>query len=500
MKHKLLAVFLALVMTLSLLPTAALADELDMSEPIITVTPENAQDVLDGASGSIDGKTIVFSAGDYSQLELGRATKHAGSNTDYYIGGVAPENKKSYQDFVAIKASNEWSASAYYVRNMSNVTLKAAEGATVNIAGLVASSGHVYGNVHDYVLDKQYTVGSAYYLSHNFTNITIEGIHFTKKVEFATSSADTVIDGVTFKNCTFTTEGTASSNGQGLRYYNESNNGKVKNLTVDGCTFTNCFQGIYTQKINGVTVVNSTFDITGHNAIAIQSGSEAVNHKAVVITGNTFENIGDRIIRFGDVGADTQITIQNNTATDSGDSGGEVMKAQSLADGITYNIYGNKWGAGKTVANEQLRDPVAEVNDTKYTTLAAAITAAQTGDTVKLLKDASGNGIQINTSEKSIIIDLGGYAYTVDGETVGSAGTETNGFQLLKGGSLTIQNGTLATTKARIMLQNYCNLTLKDVLVDASGSSACDYALSNNCGNVSIIGKTSIKETIPNFV
>ena len=327
----------------------------------IPVNPSNVQDFLDGKYGSIDGKTLVLSAGNYGKLELGRATKYPDSNTEYYIGGISEENKKTYDQFVAIKNSSTWSASAYYVRNMSNVTLKAADGAAVSVAGLVASSGHVYGNVYDYVLDKAYTSGSAYFLSQKLKNITIEGITFTAKTEFATSSADTVIDGVTFKNCTFNI-GSTEANGdvyQALRYYNESNNGKVKNLTVDSCKFNTCYQGVYTQKINGVTVKNCTFNTTGHNAIAVQSDKDAVNHKAVVITGNTFTNIGDRIIRFGKVDTGTQITIQNNTATNSGDKDGQVIKAESLAEGVTYNISGNKWGEGKTVYNTELADRTA---------------------------------------------------------------------------------------------------------------------------------------------
>lgn len=159
-----------------------------------------------------------------------------------------------------------------------------------------------------------------------------------------------------FKKCTFNIGNTASGN-QALRYYNENNNGKVRNLTVDQCTFNSCYQGVYTQHINGITVKNSSFNLTGHNAIAIQSGNHgAVNHKAVVITDNTFTDIRDRIIRFGDVGSDTQITIQNNTATNSGDSTGQVIKAQSLAEGVNYNISGNSWGEGKTVVNAQFND------------------------------------------------------------------------------------------------------------------------------------------------
>ena len=321
----------------------------------IHVNKDNIQDYLDGKYGSINGMTLVLAAGNYDKLELGRATKYSGSNTDYYIGGVSEANKKTYEEFVAIKTNGQSSPSAYYVRNMSNVTIKAAQGAVVNIAGIIGTSGHVYGECYDYVLDKAYTIGSAYYLTQNWNNITFEGLTFTAPTDINSSLETTLIDGVTFKNCAFNINNTASGN-QALRYYNENDNGKVKNLTVDGCSFNTCYQGVYTQKINGVTVINSSFDTTAHNAIAVQSGSEPVNHKAVVITGNTFANIGDRIIRFGDVGADTQITIKNNTATDSGDSSGQVMKAQSLAAGVTYDISGNNWGEGKTVANTELTD------------------------------------------------------------------------------------------------------------------------------------------------
>ena len=321
----------------------------------IHVNKDNIQDYLDGKYGSINGMTLVLAAGNYDKLELGRATKYSGSNTDYYIGGVSEANKKTYDEFVTIKNSGQWSASAYYVRNMSSVTIKAAPGATVTVGGLAGGSGHVYGECYDYVLDKAYTSGSAYYLTQNWSNISIEGITFTAPVDISSSLGTTVIDGVAFKNCAFNINNTASGN-QALRYYNENNDGRVKNLTVDHCSFNTCYQRVYTQKINGVTVINSSFDTTAHNAIAVQSDSEPVNHKAVVITGNTFANIGDRIIRFGDVGADTQITIKNNTATGSGDSSGQVMKAQSLAAGVTYDISGNNWGEGKTVANTELID------------------------------------------------------------------------------------------------------------------------------------------------
>ena len=358
---KFLAMALALLMLCMMMPVVAMAEGNPTCVDGVwqNVTPTNAQDVLDGKYGPIDGTTIILGEGTYGKLELGRATKYTGSNTDYYIGGVSEANKKTYDEFVTIKNNGQWSGSAYYVRNMSNVTIKAAPGATVTVVGLTGGSGHVYGECYDYVLDKAYTSGSAYYLTQNWSNITIEGITFTAPVDISSSLGTTVIDGVAFKNCAFNINNTASGN-QALRYYNENNDGKVKNLTVDGCSFNTCFQGVYTHKINGITLMNSSFDTTAHNAIAVQSGSDAVNHKAVVITGNTFANIGDRIIRFGVVGADTAITISGNTSTNSGDASGEIIKAQTLPDGMQVTMSNDNWGK-KDGMNPTFGDGFTEV-------------------------------------------------------------------------------------------------------------------------------------------
>ena len=68
----------------------------------------------------------------------------------------------------------------------------------------------------------------------------------------------------------------------------------------------------------------------------------------------------------------------------------------------------------------------------------------------------------------NIVIDLKGYTYTVTTPTVGSAGTETNGFQMLKGSNVTLKDGTISTKlSGGILLQNYCNLTLDNVSVEA---------------------------------
>ncbi len=131
---------------------------------------------------------------------------------------------------------------------------------------------------------------------------------------------------------------------------------------------------------------------------------------------------------------------------------------------------------------------VAAIDDTHYDSLAAAVTAAQNGDTITLLKSTEGSGVQvIGSSERTLTIDLNNCVYTIINPTVGSPDTETNGFQLLKGSTVTIKNGTIkpGTDAAKILFQNYCNLTLDNVTVDCTGSE-CQYVSSNNCGNVVI--------------
>ena len=331
------------------------------ADATIQVNSDNIQDYLDGKYGSIDGMTLVLAAGDYGTLELGRATKHPGSHTETYLlksGDVL--DAKTIDEIKETIAANPGGGygTPCYIRSMSNVTFKAAVGAQVSVAGVYAFSGHRYQDGYDYVLDRDVVNGSnTYYVANRLTNITFDGITFTAKSNIETSQEQAIINGFTFKDCTFNIGHTENNSDYiALRYYNENNNGNVRNLVVDNCKFNNCRQGVYTCHVYGVSVTNSTFNTTGHNAIAIQDFSGVGNHGKVVITDNVFNNIGDRIIRFNKVGADTQITIKGNTATNSGDAAGEVIKATSLASGIKYDISGNNWGDGKIVANTEFAD------------------------------------------------------------------------------------------------------------------------------------------------
>ena len=137
---------------------------------------------------------------------------------------------------------------------------------------------------------------------------------------------------------------------------------------------------------------------------------------------------------------------------------------------------------------------VAKISGKKYETLEAAFAAAKDGETITLLKDCAGNGIvapQGKFGTTGLTVDFGGHTYTVDGSTVGSTGTETNGFQLLKDSKITFKNGIITSTKAKILIQNYSDLTLEGMTLTLNNANyAAAYTLSNNCGSVVINGST----------
>ena len=172
------------------------------------------------------------------------------------------------------------------------------------------------------------------------------------------------------------------------------------------------------------------------------------------------------------------------------------IKDEITATGAAWQGTGNdgEHNVAATIngREENFTNNVANIGNVKYFSLESAIAAAQNGDTVELLSDASGDGVVV-PNNSNLTIDLNGFTYNIDGTTVGSSGTETNGFQLLKGSNITFKDGTITSEKAKILIQNYSNLTLENVTLDGSNLPGSNrYVLSNNCGNTVLKGNTNI--------
>ena len=334
------------------------------ADATIQVNSENIQDYLDGKYGSIDGMTLVLAEGNYGRIEFGRGTAYAGSNTKYYLSGAESTPDAIKQDIAA--HPNGGAGNRVYVRSMSNVTLKAADGETVTINGLVAYGGQVNSTKwysRDFVADRDMSATEnnniCYWIGQRWSNITFEGLTFTGGVNIeAYGNKDTFIDNVKFDNCKFNIANNADAT-YCIRLNVDGNVAKANNLIVAKCVFTNGLTAVLTDGMPNVTVTDSTFSgLKGHAISPMMNYlPSAPGYGNITVTGNTFTNMtpakGDRVIlRMGDVGVGAVFTIQNNTATGC-DGLGNSIKVNSLADGITYNISGNRWG-GLTASHTRL--------------------------------------------------------------------------------------------------------------------------------------------------
>ena len=388
---KLLATILALVMAVGLCSVSwaeetgyknlALPTAPDMSGAIVEVNAENAQYTLDGAYGSINGKTIKFTESISNVLVLGRPTKYAGSNTKYYVGGF-DKTVQGYKEFataaelVAYKSSEAWTPGCYYSRAISNVTFTA--GANVTLAGftLEGSNGHIYGTeakpVYDYVRDSGtecVDANNGYYGNLNLENITFDGLTVNSTSGFtfyfmttSVTGAQNKVDGLTFKNCKIT------SSDKGITDF--MNNGGTadifSNISFDNCELTvsgsnqaNTY-GVYMQGVSNVTVNKCKLAGMTRAIQNVAGGTEGNVQQpsgTFTVTNNEFNNITAYIIRGESTAALTDLTVTGNTSKDSGASSKlKFGEAQSYEGSGKTAIYNNSWDGNVSHTHEWSKD------------------------------------------------------------------------------------------------------------------------------------------------
>ena len=177
----------------------------------------------------------------------------------------------------------------------------------------------------------------------------------------------------------------------------------------------------------------------------------------------------------------------------------------TLNDAGTYDIYfrpdgsGNQadgWKDGKVFAISSSPSPtyVAQIGETKYESLGEAFAAVQDGQTITLLANSTGGGIKVleNKFPNGVTLDFAGYTYTIDSALVGSPGYESQAFHLEKGNKFTFKNGTITSENAKMLVQNYSDLTLDGMTLTPNNPTYTNYyTLSNNNGNI-VIKDTTI--------
>lgn len=296
-------------------------------------------------------------------------------------------------------------------------------------------------------------------------------------------------------------------------------------INLNDCTVTGNQNNTNAQKVNGAQV--SADEAAAASGKDIWAGSKAhinINggtYGEVFLhsysgTGATLDSQSATIdtVRLDMTKTDTlKANIASGTVNDI-EANGDIPEEIVVIDPDDATVAapaGYKWNDSEETGKKTLApiEYVAQVGETKYESLEEAIAAISTvtseyhsksgltinkytaNGTIKLLADCEGNGIVIN-SGSDLTIDFDGKTYNVSGDLVGSNGTESIGFQLLKDSDVTFKNGTITSDKAQMIIQNYSNLTLDKMTIDGTNMAGDgNYVLSNNNGNV-VINDTTI--------
>ncbi len=326
-------------------------------------------------------------------------------------------------------------------------------------------------------------------------------------------------------------------------WYNGSQNTAKQeaNLTITGGNFSG---GLNTIKNDDWGVLK----ISGGN-FSNTTQATVMNWNKTTVSGGTFESKAD-VFANGYISADSdkgELTITGGTFT-AGEGNNVVMISQSATNGgkidisnatMTGNlnlskaaevtisgttitgsiktaaganvaikdnstVTGEVTGAGKvtvstdsTVGDGQTDPYPFETNGKRYATLKEAINDVKNGGTITLTSNVdNAAGISV-PSGKNFTLDFNGKTYTLKDPGAGSAGTESNGFQLLKDSTITFKNGTIkvapGNSSIKRIIQNYANLTLENMQIYAANQvGGEDYPLSFNNGNIVFKGNTSI--------
>ena len=561
MKHKLLSILLSLSLVISLLPTVALAAE-GITE--VKFTPHGGTEVAymkaEDANGNItlyfdsekdatayavasyelDGKIVTFkgttlrsvnnlmraywevnkktNGGDYNSAML--PTNESGTLTWTIYGNVEQGEylKSGALILPALSGGYIYNDGGYQWKNIA-VNAGTENATIVSNSNFGDDYGYISAGKESTTLTGIKIAGSTYAKPANGSNLTFENCTIAGMIRTPNGNGKLKVTGCTFVGDTDTENS------------NKKNEYVIFSQAGGELEFTNntVVSDVYTRGLNVGGSTNLEAKINSNNIGAVSAGYSAIQLSGSVteaqITSNQIAvNGGNAFTLHSSLAAGSEIGVSNNTITGTGylfydETGTTEVDITYTGNDVPDTINTTEGIKGTDVKENSSSvsvavHPVATINGKGYATLAAAVVAANDGDTITLAKSCSGDGIVFPTNKfngSGLTIEFNNCTYTISGTLVGSSKSETLGFQLLKGNKITLKNGTITNdlncaagsstptwteNYPSIILQNYCDLTLDNMTVTPVGGTP--YTMSNNCGDVVI--KDTIINTVPNGV
>lgn len=434
MKRRLLSAFLAVMMVLTMAPVAFAADEeaentADGSASV-GASAKTLQQQIDGIKGT---GTVTLDQ-DYTE----DITIQQGQNITLNLNGKKLTNKTGH----TITVEQGATLTINGVGTVDNVTH--AKSALVNYGEVVLNNGVTLERSSEKGTLSPYSDGgNSCYTILNDKGATMTINNATVKNSGGYSSA---IRNGGDSECNDESHLTIKD-GNFSGGLNAVKNDECGILTIDGGTFSNTSQYVI-MNWNKATITNGTFSVKDSADAVLFTAAYHANRAVgeLIVNNGTFTGNGSQKMVENHYGSSYTGTASITGGTFSSDVSAYVAEGYVQNNGTVEQL-------GETNA-------VAKVGNTYYKTLADAVAAAQSGETVKLLKNVtSANILKIN---QSITLDLGDYTFELtgsgntaraiyinDGANVTIKANEKGGvkaatiaLQVNAGGKLTIESGT----------------------------------------------------------
>ena len=494
-KKQLMAGTLAALTVASALPTTALAAQVDQEKPMVPYAVLATLNEDEGSSAVVPFAEMTIQE-QIDAAENGvrtRITLQGDLSEDVTI----PAEKNILLNLNGHKLTN---VSGHTITNNGTLTIEGT-GTVDNIShgkaavynargGVVTLNGGTYTRSKENGSDKVNSGGNSYYNIQNHGEMTInDGVTVEQNGNFSSMIASGFYDGTdeTTDPKLVINGGTFSG---GMNTIKNDDRGI---LEIHGGTFTNVRQAalmnwneatitggsftangaeavIYNGYLNDgmdcgkLTISGGAFTATGSSPVIQQNGEQGLG--TVQINDGTFTTGSGKIIGVG-AGAKTDVTIvkgQFSTSTQ------EHMNALNAYVDPSSNFD----AASGTVSALPAEQAAASIGAKNYKTLAAAINAAQTGDTV-VLKQAVTESVRIPVG-KEITLDLAGKniqssanAVTVSGKLTVKDSTATTEPEV-NGDTVTYTSGKITGANLGLCAINGGEIILESGSVESTGN------------------------------
>ena len=346
------------------------------------VTPSNVQSYLDGEHGSINGKNIILTEGEYGTLHF-RQSKYEstlfGSKAALESQNYAPSRgyftaSSGYMMFAGSDSLTHIDAT--YMRTLKDVTIIGQSDAKVDNIEFMDGTYEYSANDTDGVSGNNFyeqytetTIGPSvgkYCLRSYFTinNLTLKNITFTGSktaLSLAQHGSDVFkaghdrisVDGLHFVSCTMDGNGVENANGtdekgavkqRKLLYTFKSsttglgeNDDPFKNISIKNCKVSNVERVLLLDGVENLKVYGNEFkNISDRTFNGAQSNIYKPLSGKVVISNNTLDNISERFIRLGTSFSASSLQIKNNKVTTYNSSDNDYIKIEGSATNVVY--------------------------------------------------------------------------------------------------------------------------------------------------------------------